>query len=289
MEDPRIPKNFKPMKTTILLLTCLLILACSSNEQGTVQSETTITDSVPEAMTAISKEEKTIPAQVLEESERVTNSAIPNALNSEFKDALRGIWASKEYEQLLFSLNSITAAENAISFYTDMVFDGDKTLHCGKPSLMEHHYLTLNPDSTVAGYSGEVVFWIANITSETMLIQTWARSYTFNKMLPNANMDKIYEEVLEGRRAIDQKWINEIFGAAYDSLEGQDELNFDGLEKIVPMSYMDEDVLIFEFDQDSSALFTIASYTDSLVTLKGMKNRITRMHLTFINNYFYHF
>lgn len=229
---------------------------------------------------------------LIEESSTVSSKEeVKGEINPALIESLNGIWASDEYREELFKSNSVTTAEKAISFYTDIVFDGNEILHCNKPSFMEEHYLYLKPDSTVTDYEGEFIFKLIKIKNQLMEIKASNNNvYTFKRVLENADLDRIYMEVRKGTNAFEKEWIAGSYKVMLDTLKFKANLLNNGEVKSVlnfkwisPFSYLDKDIIEFRFDNDSTLLYTIKEYSDSLITLEGIED-ITEMDAPIVPN-----
>jgi len=212
-------------------------------------------------------------------------------INIDLKNALRGIWASNEYKESLLESNSITVAENAIEFYTDIVFDGNEILHCNKPFFMEEHYLYLKPDSTIVDDEEKLIFSIASIKNQIMEIKDSNNNvHSYTRVIENANLESIFMEVTKGTNAIEKEWIANNYDIKLDTLEFKAELLKNGEIKsdlkftwISPFSYLDKDIIEFRFENDSTLLYSIKEYSDTLITLEGIEN-ITEMDAPIVPN-----
>ncbi|PCH98640.1 MAG: hypothetical protein COB85_01140 [Bacteroidetes bacterium] len=219
------------------------------------------------------------------ESEEVTKeSDKKRELSEDFKKSMHGIWASEEYRKLLFETNSVTKAENSITIYTDIVFDGEEILHCNKPSYMEEAYLFVKPDSTVLDHGGQLIFTITSFKDETMVIKDTSNLYyNYTRVIEDPDLTRIFMEVIKGARSIKNDWISGNYSIKLDALEFYAELmkNGDVLSTlefmwISPGSYLERDIIEFRFTNDSVLLYLINSHTDTLIHLEEIE-RITEM------------
>lgn len=238
------------------------------------------------------KDKETINTQdILSQEPTYVSSKKEGEINPTLLESLNGIWASDEYREELFKSNSVTAAEKAISFYTDIVFDGKEILHCNKPSFMEEHYLYLKADSTVNSYEGEFIFKIIMIENQKMEIKASSNHvYSYKRVIKNTDLDRIYMEVSKGTNAIEKEWISGSYKVMLDTLEFNAELLKNGditselkFKWISPYSYLEKDIIEYRFDNDSTLLFTIKEYSDALITLEGIED-ITEMDAPIVPN-----
>ncbi len=201
------------------------------------------------------------------------------SINIPLKNALKGIWASDEYKQVLHSTNSITKAEKAVTFYTDIIFDGKKTMHGNKPSFMEEAYLYLKPDSTVVNRKGFLEFSILKIDKKTMQIKNSNGNVnSYKKVAEEADLQRMYLEITKGTSSIEQEWISGHYKIRLDTLDFEATLLKNGVIKsntkfknIYAYSYKDQDIMQFRLENDSMIDYTIKSYTDSIIILEGLQ------------------
>ena len=156
---------------------------------------------------------------------------------------------------------------------------------------MEEHYLYLKPDSTVRNFEGEIIFKLVKIDSLLMEINASNKNtYTYKRVVKNADLDRIYMEVTKGTSAIEKEWIAGSYTVMLDTLkfnvnlskngEVNSELNF---KWISPFSYQEKDIIEFRFENDTTLLYTIKDYSDSLITLEGIES-ITEMDAPILQN-----
>ena len=196
------------------------------------------------------------------------------------KHDLIGIWVSAEYENLLRSMRSLTNAANNVKYYTDIVYDGNKYVHCTMPSYMEQDLLVIQEDSTVVNPEGKVIFKILHLDGKKMKIKfTAAQTNTYKKLFEKVDSDKMYLEITKGSNSIEQEW-----------LSGQYEVDIEGnsmfidwkkngridsdnqLKEIKHFSYMDHDMMQFQYLNDSIQTFIFNFEKDSLISLEGIDN-----------------
>tara|TARA_B100000809_G_C14825835_1_gene419138 strand:+ start:47 stop:448 length:402 start_codon:yes stop_codon:yes gene_type:complete len=115
-------------------------------------------------------------------------------------------------------------------------------------------------------------------------------TYTYKRVVKNADLDKIYMEVTKGTNAIEKEWIAGSYKVMLDTLEFNVNLLKNGEVKsnlnfkwISPFSYLEKDIIEFRFDNDSTLLYTIKEYSDSLIMLEGIED-ITEMDAPIVSN-----
>lgn len=128
--------------------------------------------------------------------------------SQEFKNKLTGIWVSNEYADKLFRTNSVTMTETLVSTYTDIVFDGDSTLHCNKPDLMEEDYLFINSDSSIISYQRNIIFRLTHLNDSLMtLVDGNNVIHEYSKVSSTLDERNIRFDVVRGSEYIRRKWI----------------------------------------------------------------------------------
>lgn len=212
-------------------------------------------------------------------------------INIILKDALKGIWASNEYREALFKSNSITSAEKTITFYTDIVFAGGEILHCNKPSFMEQHYLYLKPDSSVADQKGTFAFKLILVENQIMKIEdSTGRLYSYRRVAETPDLGRIYIDVTKGTNAIKKEWMANTYQIMLDTLKFNAELLKNGgmmsdlhFKWFTPFSYLNEDIVEYGFNDESTLLYRIKEYSDTIITLEGIED-ITEMDAPIVPN-----
>ncbi len=201
-------------------------------------------------------------------------------INPLLKENLKGIWASDEYRETLFRTNSVTKTLKEYTFYTDIVFDEDTTLHCNRPDFMEENYCGLQPDSTVIGLFGEAdKMKIISAEKNTLIIRdNSGKSHSFTRIRPNVDLESIYLEISAGNTAIENAWLKGKY--TFESKSNYFELviNGDGtvisdqnIQKVSIFSYMGEDLLCFIYADESYKEYAIKSCSETEMKLQEIK------------------
>ncbi len=216
--------------------------------------------------------------------QQIDAAATPhNALqgnNTDLKSKLFGVlWVSEEFKNSLYNSNSLTKAEKTITFYSDIVSDTNRYVYCNKPFFIEPDRLELRPDSSAIDKNGNFVFKIIEIDDAIIRIITAKDiEYLYNRIVKD-NLGKLgWEyEAFTGYTIIKQQWIAGKYHITLDTLTMDATLKEDGkvlsdsnLKSIVPVSYSGKDLLHFHFGNNSMS-FIIQSYSDTLITLKGIE------------------
>ena len=215
-----------------------------------------------------------------EEIEEYVEEENGQKISDELRKKIRGVWASEEYKNLLFESNSVTEAEKSITTYTDIIFDGEEFLHCNKPSFMEEAYLYLNADSTATTYEGDFEFKIIAFDNNIMTIKSSTeKTYKYKRVVENPDLSKMFQEITKGTTRIENQWLAGNYNIQLDSLMFNAELSPKGEIKstiefkwIAPFSYKGIDFIEFRFENDSTLLYSIETYSDTLITLSGYES-----------------
>lgn len=208
-------------------------------------------------------------------SEPKVENKIVNALGKE----LMGVWASESYKKQLWKQNSISAIEDTGNDYTDLVFDGTDAIHCGSAMYMEPDYLFLKPDATIANHKGELCFAITLAKGDSLhLLDTAQRLHRFFRVKKEIDVDRVFLEVIQGRRMVHNEWMAGDYRMTTDSFGYDLKIWPDGriksdqaIKTIVPFSYMQRDLVEFEFN-DHDELYLFERYPDGSMNLKAVED-----------------